>query len=134
MKTRILILVKTYPVLSKTYQELVCTAGVREDGSWIRLYPVPFRKLKHEQQYEKYQWVEIDAVRNNDDPRPESFRPVKLPVEMELREKIEADGDTWKARRELVLKKVHSSLSKLIQEAKDTQLVTSLAVFKPRRI
>lgn len=31
--TRILISVKTYPTLSTTYDELVCTAGFREDGS-----------------------------------------------------------------------------------------------------
>lgn len=34
-KERILITVKTYPTLSRTYGETVCTAGVREDGSWI---------------------------------------------------------------------------------------------------
>ncbi len=134
MKTRVLILVKTYPVLSKAYQELVCTAGVREDGSWIRLYPVPYRKLKQDQQYKKYQWIEIDAVRNTDDPRPESFRPVKLPVEMKLLETIEADGGSWKARREQVLKNVYTNLSKLIAEAKNPEIVTSLAVFKPRKI
>jgi hypothetical protein len=134
MKTRVLILVKTYPVLSKTYQELVCTAGMREDGSWIRLYPVPYRKLKQDQQYKKYQWIEIDIVKNDDDPRLESFRPVKLPVEMKLLETIEADGESWKARRELVLKKVYNNLSKLITEAKDPKIVTSLAVFKPQRI
>ena len=42
---RVLVTVKTYPCLSQKYDELVCTAGLREDGSWIRIYPVPFRKL-----------------------------------------------------------------------------------------
>ncbi|MYF20247.1 MAG: hypothetical protein F4218_06430 [Synechococcus sp. SB0677_bin_5] len=32
--------VKTYPTLSQKYGETVCTAGVREDGSWMRLYPL----------------------------------------------------------------------------------------------
>lgn len=40
-RERILITVKTYPTLSASYGELVCTAGLREDGSWIRIYPVP---------------------------------------------------------------------------------------------
>lgn len=35
-KEWILIAVKTYPTLSEKYIELVCTAGFREDGSWIR--------------------------------------------------------------------------------------------------
>jgi len=45
-KTKVLIAVKTYPTLSEKYDELVCTAGFKEDGTWIRIYPVPFRKLK----------------------------------------------------------------------------------------
>jgi hypothetical protein len=45
MREKILITVKTYPVISKKYQETVCTAGLREDGSWVRLYPVPFRTM-----------------------------------------------------------------------------------------
>ena len=44
-KVKILITVKTYPLPSTAYQETVCTAGVKEDGTWIRLYPVRFRYL-----------------------------------------------------------------------------------------
>ena len=42
-KQRILVTVKTYPTLSRKYGETVCTAGIREDGTWVRIYPVPFR-------------------------------------------------------------------------------------------
>lgn len=41
--TKVLIAVKTYPTLSAKYDELVCTAGFKEDGTWIRVYPIPFR-------------------------------------------------------------------------------------------
>ena len=51
--TKVLVTVKTYPTLSDKYDELVCTAGLREDGSWIRIYPVPFRKLDYQN---RYQW------------------------------------------------------------------------------
>ena len=54
-KERILITVKTYPTISKTHGELVCTAGIREDGSWVRLYPVPFRRMEDYKKFEKYQ-------------------------------------------------------------------------------
>ena len=43
-KHRILVTVKTYPTLSRKYGETVCTAGVRADGTWVRIYPVPFRR------------------------------------------------------------------------------------------
>ncbi|MDF1814754.1 MAG: hypothetical protein P1V20_21290, partial [Verrucomicrobiales bacterium] len=45
MKERILITVKTYPTLSTKYAELVCTAGVNENGEWRRIYPIQFRQL-----------------------------------------------------------------------------------------
>jgi len=62
-KEKVLIVVKTYPVLSNTYGELVCTAGFREDGSWVRLYPVRFRTLESYQKYKKYQWIEVELIR-----------------------------------------------------------------------
>ena len=70
---KVLIAVKTYPTISKKYDELVCTAGVQEDGSWIRIYPMPFRKLDYENQYKKYQWMEAPFKKNQSDPRPESY-------------------------------------------------------------
>jgi len=36
--TKILISVKTYPTLSEKYDELVCTAGFKEDGSKTHIY------------------------------------------------------------------------------------------------
>jgi hypothetical protein len=69
-KERVLITVKTYPTLSRKYGETVCTAGVREDGSWVRMYPVPFRRLNEKEQYSKFDWLECHLVRNPSDTRP----------------------------------------------------------------
>lgn len=91
-KKRIYIVVKTYPTISKEYSELVCTAGILEDGSWIRLYPVPFRKLEIDQEYPKYTWIEIDAVRNTTDFRPETYRPDLSTIIVEAKLK-KADWD-----------------------------------------
>ena len=44
-KTKILITVKTYPQFSSKYTETVCTAGMREEGKWIRIYPVLYRSM-----------------------------------------------------------------------------------------
>lgn len=70
-RKRIYILVKTYPTISEKYSELVCTAGVLEDGSWIRLYPIPFRLLNDDQKYPKYTWIEVNVERNIKDFRPD---------------------------------------------------------------
>ena len=80
--TRVLISVKTYPALSEKYDELVCTAGFLEDGTWIRIFPVPFRKLNYHNQYVRWQWIELDLVNNTSDFRPESYRPANLDKEI----------------------------------------------------
>lgn len=98
-RERILITVKTYPTLSKKYGETVCTAGLRLDGSWIRLYPVPFRRLEDIERYQKYQWVECRVAKQPNDHRPESYRPVGQETLVGL-EKL-PPGD-WRQRRELV--------------------------------
>jgi hypothetical protein len=39
-RKKVLITVTTYPLPSRSYDELVCTAGMLENGEWIRIYPV----------------------------------------------------------------------------------------------
>lgn len=74
-KLKVLITVKTYPIPSAKYDELVCTAGVTESGDFVRLYPVNFRDLPFSQQYKKYQWIEVMAEKHRGrDVRKESFR------------------------------------------------------------
>ena len=133
-KTKVLITVKTYPAISKKYEELVCTAGFLEDGSWIRIYPMQFRKKAYNQQYSKYEWIELDLVKNTDDIRPESYRPVSHDTEINIVGEIKPDGNTWAERRKIVLNKVYNNLTPLIAEAKDKTISTSLAVFKPTKI
>ena len=77
-REKVVIAVKTYPVISEGYTELACTAGFREDGSWIRLYPVPFRLLDQSKHYNKYQWIEVDIARSSKDTRPESHKVLNV--------------------------------------------------------
>jgi len=128
-KTKVLITVKTYPNLSVKYDELVCTAGFKEDGEWIRIYPVRFRKLDYAEQYKKYQWIEIDLDKNKSDIRPESFRPISNTIK--ILDKIDTKHD-WQKRKEIVLKNVSVNLKELIEKAHNN--ILSLAVFKPKEI
>ena len=57
-------LVKAYPVIdSRTRSEAVCVAGVSatKPRTWIRLFPLDFRGLETEQQFKKYQRLELDS-------------------------------------------------------------------------
>jgi len=131
--TKVLITVKTYPTISSKYDELVCTAGFREDGTWVRIYPVPFRKRAYTEQYKKYDWIELDLVKNTSDFRPESFRPVTLETEIKVVGHIDTDRN-WEERKKICLGNIYFNLSELIAEAKDKNIGTSLAVFKPTEI
>ena len=132
-KERILITVKTYPTLSKKYGELVCTAGMREDGSWIRIYPVPFRSMTEYKKFKKYQLVEANVIRNTRDVRPESHK-LDLQTLTPIGEPLTTKDD-WSQRRNWVLGKgdVHDDLDQLIAAARERNEL-SLATFKPTEI
>ena len=134
MKMRkVFITVKTYPTLSKKYAELVCTAGILDDGRWVRIYPLPFRKLDYDNRYRKYQWMELPLLKNTSDIRPESFKVADI-------EKIKLIGEpigtkqNWMERKDIIFakNKIYTNLKTLIQQANDNQL--SLAIFKPKKI
>ena len=96
---KVLITVKTYPLPSRSYTELVCTAGLLNGEKWIRMYPIPFRFLQDEQKkYPKYSWIELNLVRKTDDFRPESYSP-KLGVDEPIKvvQQIGTDND-WASR------------------------------------
>ncbi len=96
---RVLVTVKTYPLPSNSYTELVCTAGLLNGEKWIRMYPIPFRFLQDQQQYPKYSWVELNLVRNTSDFRPESYSP-KLGVDEPIHvfEQL-GTANEWAARK-----------------------------------
>jgi hypothetical protein len=71
---RILILAKTYPSPSAQYVETTCVAGISQDGSMRRLYPVPFRMIEEGQQFKKWQWIDVRIEKANKDHRPESYK------------------------------------------------------------
>jgi len=134
-KKKILVTVKTYPTISKKYDELVCTAGFDEDGKWIRIYPVPFRKLDYVHRYKKYQWIEMDLIRNKSDFRPESYSPRNIDAAdvITFHDKLGTE-ENWAERKKFILRNIYDDMSALISEAKTKGLYTSLAVFKPAEI
>jgi len=131
-KERVLITVKTYPTLSRKYGETVCTAGVRENGSWMRIYPVPFRRLEEEEQYKKYDWIEADFRKSTSDARPETCHPVDMSQLVPVGHMH--THDEWRERRRLLIDSgtVHTRLDPLIAGAKANKV--SLAMFKPTAI
>lgn len=129
-KRKVFITVKTYPTLSTKYDELVCTAGILDDGSWARIYPLPFRKLDYENRYKKYQWMEVMLEKNKNDSRPESYKVTHI----EQLHLVDKPVSSWEEKRCIILEKnrVYTNLQETIDKANRNEL--SLAVFKPERI
>lgn len=132
-KRRVFITVKTYPTLSKKYDELVCTAWILDDGSWVRIYPLPFRKLDYDNRYKKYQWLEISLQKNTSDPRPESYKVRDINNILLLGKPVGTEKG-WEERKRIVFQNnpVHDDLSALIDKANKNEL--SLAIFRPCEI
>jgi len=137
-KRKVLITVTPYPLPSRSYDELVCTAGVLEDGSWIRIYPVPLSFLfdlrgSGKLNNVKYTWVELDLIKRSDDFRPESHSPQYYDFrDIVVYTTVDTKGN-WYQRKQFCLTNVYTNLTKLIQDS-NAPMNVSLATFKPSKI
>lgn len=138
MRKKVLITVLTYPLPSRSYDELVCTAGILEDGSWIRIYPIRFKFLSQSKalgsfDHYKYSLIELDLNKRSDDFRPESHSPVNYDFsDLEVIKSI-GTNNNWAARKEYCLKNVYYNKAKLIADSQKPKNL-SLATFKPSEI
>ncbi len=136
--TKVLITVTTYPLPSRSYDELVCTAGILETGKWIRIYPVPLSFLidlkgSGKVNNVKYTWIELELNKRKDDFRPESYSPRHYDFrDLNVHSRLDT-GNNWQLRKELCLQNIYTNLSKLIEASKAPTNV-SLATFKPTKI
>ncbi len=90
----VLVNCKTYPAVSSKYIETVCTGGVTRDGSFARLYPIPFRLLDAGEQYNRWDIIRIRAYRDTKDQRPESWH-LESGSPIEILGSVKSDKDRW---------------------------------------
>lgn len=129
-RERILILAKTYPSPSAKHVETSCVAGICQDGSMRRLYPVPFRMIEQDQQFKKWQWIEVGVEKAPADHRPESYKVDigSLKAEEDVTTKKE-----WAERWEWIDKMpTFSSFDGMERACKDEGL--SIALLRPKRV
>lgn len=131
-KTKVLITVMTYPHPSRGYQELVCTAGITENYDWVRLYPVDYRYRPRNQQFRKYQWVEIDLLPHGagNDRCKESRKP-NLDSLRVLGEPLSTKKG-WGERREII-DQMPTYTVKQLWELHDSERA-SLGIVRPNRV
>ncbi|MHB8463366.1 MAG: hypothetical protein ACYDH6_24585 [Acidimicrobiales bacterium] len=130
-------LVKATPVITESLSEAMCVAGIerpswsREPGSWVRVFPVPFRDLVDEQRFRKYQPVRMRVRRDSEDRRPESWTPAGGDI-LQLGEPL-STADAWSARRALVGSVEDATMCELVARNREGHKngVPSLAVVRP---
>jgi hypothetical protein len=127
---RVLIVVKTYPTPAHKGVEVSCTAGVTQEREWIRLYPVPFRFLEQEQQFARYQWIDVQVRPARNDPRPESHNLNDASIQV-LKSPPPVNG--WGAREQILAPLRRPSLCH-IDDHRQKYGHPTLGLFRPARI
>jgi len=106
---RVRILVKAFPQTSKAHEETVCCAGISEDGTeLLRLFPIRFRRLPKEYQFDRFDLVAMTATKASD-PRPESYRVDEASIRLIERDTLsnEAKVRFWQPFIAPSLKQLH---------------------------
>lgn len=127
---KILITVRTYPTPATKGVEVSCTAGITEQGEWIRLFPIPYRFLDTDKRFRKYQFIEA-RVKRASDPRPESYN-VDLDSIRILSDPLDTNHK-WQERKDRVFPLRSSSLCELQRKQQENGQPT-LGFFKPREV
>jgi len=127
---RFLVTAKTHPLPSTKYRETVCTAGITEEGKWVRIYPVPFRYLDGPQLFRLYDWVEVPARKRpwGSDKRKDNWAPAG---EFQVIRHV-GTQDMWAERKRLLLPRVVPSLEWLQEEYERDG--TSLGLIRPAEV
>jgi len=131
---RVLVTVKAYPEVSKAYGEIVCLAGITDNGEFIRLYPVPFELFRGKDRIRKYTWVDAKCAKVDDYQHRKDSYKVKTEFGKCMIKKIDESltgisGKTpWDQRSKIVLPLVSSSLEDL--ESRFSQDKSSLGLIK----
>lgn len=83
------VIIKAAPEIGKKHGETVCVAGIDEYGKWHRLYPVPFKDLRPEQKFSRWDVVSVRWRLPGSDYRVESKRidAVNLRVKSKVRDR-----------------------------------------------
>ena len=131
-KKKIFLTVKAYPEKSRKYGSCVCTAGITDNGDFIRIYPVPLNKFTENGGLKKYTWIEVDCKKAKEYlKREESFkiRPESIKA---LSQVDTGNKRDWKERSEIVLPAISKSLEELEEKKKRDSI--SLGIIKPKNI
>ena len=123
-------MVRTYPVPARKGVEVSCTAAITDKGEWLRLFPVPYRRLRSNQKFSKYQWVEVGVMKASD-PRRESYKINQETIR--IKSGILPTANGWQARKDVIFPLKSDSMCALRRQRNEHGSPT-LGIFKPAEL
>ncbi|MCX5840109.1 MAG: hypothetical protein NTY16_01355 [Deltaproteobacteria bacterium] len=134
-KKKILVTVKTYPEKSRKHKTVVCTAGITDEGDWIRLYPIKVDTYTGRSKIRKYDWIEVECKKATDErlKRKESYKVREGSIRILENSLASNNGRTpWAERSRRLLPHVAPSLEYLKEQFSEDR--TSLGLIKPKTL
>ena len=110
--------------------EVSCTAAITDSGEWLRLFPVPYRWLRPNQKFSKYQWIRVGVTKASD-PRPESYKINQETIA--ITSEVLSASNGWRARKDIIFPLKSSSMCELKRRLGRDGSPT-LGFFKPAAI
>ena len=129
---RVTIITKAYPEPSTKYGDVACTAGITDEGEWIRLYPIDMRYFIGKDKISKFDNIEVEVKKDNDKlSRKESHkvRPDSIHVIDRNLTKPKVD---WKRRNDIILRRLDNSVEMLQDLYEEDK--TSLGLIHPTQL
>lgn len=118
-------MVKAFPQPSSKYEETVCCAGITEDTQeLLRLFPIRYRRLDKDDQFNRFDRVEMTITKATSDPRPESYH-----VDEDSIRRIPGPALSDEAKVRLWSPFIAPSLKALMTENQETD--RSLGIIRP---
>ena len=131
-KKRVTIVTKAYPEPSTKHGDVACTAGITEDGEWIRLYPIDMRHFIGIKKISKFDVIEVEVKKDNDKlGRKESHkvRPDSIRV---IDRSLTKPKPDWVRRSSIILPNLNESIQALKGAYEED--MTSLGIIRPSEI
>ena len=131
VKKRIVVVVKTYPNLSRKYVETVCIGGIAEGGTWIRIFPIRFRELPLWNRFSKFDVIEAEVEPTKDKYNRIESNTIK-DTTIKIIGKLPTKEDNWKQRKDLLLSHLDKSIESLESERESKR--RTMGIIKPKII
>lgn len=129
-RKRILVTVKANPEKSKRHGPICCTAGITEDGEWIRIYPVSWGVFSR-RKINRYSWIEAEVQPASEKLKRKESHKIREST-IRVVDRSLSDSADWKARNRVILPLLNRSIEDL-RELFERERV-SLGLVKPKTV